>query len=55
MLNGYFPQGDNINHETKYPYKRQFYKDLMTYLNEHHTKDEKKLLSWEILIFLRLI
>lgn len=40
VLNGYFPQGDNISHETKYPAKRQFYKDLMTYLNEHHTPDE---------------
>ncbi|MFQ3194248.1 MAG: exodeoxyribonuclease-3 [Colwellia sp.] len=40
VLNGYFPQGENIAHETKYPYKRQFYKDLMQYLNEHHTPDE---------------
>ena len=40
VLNGYFPQGDNISHETKYPYKRQFYKDLMSYLNEHHEPSE---------------
>ena len=40
VLNGYFPQGDNINHETKYPAKRKFYQDLMTYLNEHHNCDE---------------
>lgn len=40
VLNGYFPQGENINHETKYPAKRKFYKDLMLYLNEHHTADE---------------
>ncbi|MBL4815618.1 exodeoxyribonuclease III [Shewanella sp.] len=40
VLNGYFPQGDNVSHETKYPAKRQFYKDLMTYLNENHTPDE---------------
>ncbi|WP_299788446.1 exodeoxyribonuclease III [uncultured Shewanella sp.] len=40
ILNGYFPQGDNINHETKFPAKRKFYKDLMQYLNEHHTPDE---------------
>jgi len=40
ILNGYFPQGDNISHETKYPAKRKFYKDLMVYLNEHHTPDE---------------
>ena len=40
VLNGYFPQGDNISHETKYPAKRKFYKDLMVYLNEHHSADE---------------
>ncbi|MCL1037772.1 exodeoxyribonuclease III [Shewanella corallii] len=40
VLNGYFPQGENINHETKYPAKRKFYKDLMQYLNEHHSSDE---------------
>ena len=35
IMNGYFPQGDNINHETKFPYKRQFYADLMTHLDNH--------------------
>ncbi len=40
VLNGYFPQGENINHETKYPAKRKFYQDLMTYLNEHHSNEE---------------
>ncbi|MDR8523382.1 exodeoxyribonuclease III [Shewanella fidelis] len=40
VLNGYFPQGDNISHETKYPAKRKFYKDLMLYLNEYHSADE---------------
>ncbi|MGS0691870.1 exodeoxyribonuclease III [Shewanella sp. 30m-9] len=40
VLNGYFPQGDNISHETKYPAKRKFYKDLMLYLNEYHNADE---------------
>ncbi len=40
VLNGYFPQGDNISHETKYPAKRKFYKDLMSYLNENHSPDE---------------
>ncbi|AXR02573.1 exodeoxyribonuclease III [Pseudoalteromonas piscicida] len=34
VMNGYFPQGDNISHETKFPYKRQFYADLMTHLND---------------------
>ncbi|MBM7072190.1 exodeoxyribonuclease III [Shewanella sp. 202IG2-18] len=40
VINGYFPQGENIGHETKFPAKRKFYKDLMQYLNEHHSKDE---------------
>ena len=48
VLNGYFPQGDNINHETKYPYKRQFYKDLMTYLDNHHSPDENIIVMGDI-------
>jgi len=48
VLNGYFPQGDNIEHETKYPYKRQFYKDLMTYLNDHHSNEEKLIVMGDI-------
>jgi exodeoxyribonuclease-3 len=48
VLNGYFPQGENINHETKYPYKRQFYKDLMTYLNDNHSKDENLVVMGDI-------
>jgi exodeoxyribonuclease-3 len=48
VLNGYFPQGDNIKHETKYPYKREFYKDLMTYLNDYHNKDEQIIVMGDI-------
>jgi exodeoxyribonuclease-3 len=48
VLNGYFPQGENINHETKFPYKRQFYKDLMTYLNENHHNDENLVVMGDI-------
>lgn len=48
VLNGYFPQGDNISHETKYPYKRQFYQDLMTYLNDHHNNDEQLIVMGDI-------
>lgn len=40
VLNGYFPQGDNIAHETKFPYKRQFYQDLMGYLSANHQPDD---------------
>ncbi|WP_111980047.1 exodeoxyribonuclease III [Algibacillus agarilyticus] len=41
VFNGYFPQGDNIKHETKFPYKRAFYNDLMTELDsEYHNQQQ---------------
>lgn len=48
VMNGYFPQGENINHETKFPYKRQFYKDLMTHLQTNHTPDEDVIVMGDI-------
>ncbi|MBL4831656.1 MAG: exodeoxyribonuclease III [Aliivibrio sp.] len=48
VMNGYFPQGDNIKHETKYPYKRQFYKDLMTHLHQAHSSDEQVIVMGDI-------
>lgn len=38
VINGYFPQGENRDHETKFPAKRKFYQDLMDYL-ENEPKD----------------
>lgn len=32
VLNGYFPQGENESHPTKFPLKRQFYADLTAYI-----------------------
>ncbi len=48
VMNGYFPQGDNINHETKFPYKRQFYRDLMAHLNQQHSNDEQLIVMGDI-------
>ncbi len=48
VLNGYFPQGENQNHETKYPAKRKFYQDLMTYLNAHHTPEENLIVMGDV-------
>jgi len=48
ILNGYFPQGENQTHETKYPYKRQFYQDLNSYLTEHHNADEQIIVMGDI-------
>ncbi|KGQ48957.1 exodeoxyribonuclease III [Gallibacterium anatis 10672-6] len=37
VINGYFPQGENRSHETKFPAKEKFYRDLQHYLvNEHN-------------------
>ncbi len=48
VMNGYFPQGENIEHETKFPYKRQFYSDLMGYLNAHRQNDEQLVVMGDI-------
>jgi exodeoxyribonuclease-3 len=32
VINGYFPQGENREHPTKFPAKIKFYNDLMNYL-----------------------
>ncbi|UNU73501.1 exodeoxyribonuclease III [Moraxella nasovis] len=32
VLNGYFPQGENRKHETKFPMKRKYYADLTHYI-----------------------
>ncbi len=48
VLNGYFPQGENQAHETKYPAKRKFYQDLMTHLNDHHNQEENILVMGDV-------
>lgn len=41
VLNGYFPQGENIEHPTKFPNKRWFYQQLSDYLNKQHTSSDQ--------------
>lgn len=48
VLNGYFPQGENQNHETKYPAKRKYYQDLMTYLNVNHSPDDNVIVMGDV-------
>lgn len=43
VINGYFPQGENIKHETKFPAKRKFYADLNAYLRSDN--DPKSLIA----------
>lgn len=46
--NGYFPQGENREHETKFPAKRKFYADLMTHLNEHFSPEDDVIVMGDI-------
>jgi exodeoxyribonuclease-3 len=32
VINGYFPQGEERKHPTKFPYKQEFYRQLIAYL-----------------------
>lgn len=48
VLNGYFPQGENRTHETKFPAKQKFYEDLMIHLNQHHSNDENIIVMGDI-------
>ena len=41
VWNGYFPQGENIEHPTKFPNKREFYAGLTQLLHEQHRPDER--------------
>lgn len=41
VVNGYFPQGENINHAVKFPNKRVFYRDLQSYLETNHTPEDQ--------------
>lgn len=40
VLNGYFPQGENRSHETKFPNKRKFYADLQAHLETGLSPDD---------------
>ena len=40
VINGYFPQGESRQHETKFPNKRKFYADLNNYLENSFSPDE---------------
>lgn len=44
VVNGYFPQGEERNHPTKFPAKERFYSDLLDYLNDGFTPDDQILI-----------
>jgi len=40
ILNGYFPQGENRKHPTKFPAKIKFYSDLDAHLQKNHSNED---------------
>ena len=41
VWNGYFPQGENVEHPVKFPHKRAFYGQLQHLLETQHRADER--------------
>ncbi|MDN3522194.1 exodeoxyribonuclease III [Halomonas ramblicola] len=41
VWNGYFPQGENVEHPVKFPHKRDFYAQLKRLLEGTHRTDER--------------
>ncbi len=48
VMNGYFPQGESINHPEKFPAKQKFYADLTALLRQHHSPDENLILMGDM-------
>ncbi|XPE41449.1 hypothetical protein ACNKHK_09395 [Shigella flexneri] len=44
MINGYFPQGESRDHETKFPAKAAFYQNLQNYLETELKRDNPVLI-----------
>lgn len=41
VWNGYFPQGENISHPTKFPNKERFYNQMQRLLEDTHRPEER--------------
>lgn len=48
VLNGYFPQGESRDHETKFPAKAAFYDDLQRYLTENFSATDNVILMGDM-------
>lgn len=48
VINGYFPQGDSRDHETKFPTKEKFYADLLALLNNQYSTSENLVLMGDV-------
>ncbi len=48
VLNGYFPQGENRAHETKFPAKQKYYADLLHYLESEFKPTDNVIVMGDI-------
>ncbi|WP_294615739.1 exodeoxyribonuclease III [uncultured Gilliamella sp.] len=48
IINGYFPQGESLHHEIKYPAKRKFYQDLINYLQQNQLSNQLSLIMGDM-------
>lgn len=48
VINGYFPQGESRDHETKFPAKAKFYQDLQNYLTTELKKENPVLIMGDM-------
>lgn len=48
VMNGYFPQGENINHPTKFPGKQKFYADLQQLLETRFSPEDHLVVMGDI-------
>ena len=48
VMNGYFPQGESRDHETKFPAKTKFYQDLQDYLETRLSKENPVLIMGDM-------
>jgi exodeoxyribonuclease-3 len=48
VLNGYFPQGENRSHPDKYPNKRQYYRNLSSWLEDNHNADDPVIVMGDV-------
>lgn len=48
VINGYFPQGDSLHHEIKYPAKRKFYQDLIDFIQTRQLNNQLSLIMGDM-------
>ena len=44
VCNGYFPQGENREHQRKFPYKMRFYEEFLKYLETNYDTQKDKII-----------